>query len=136
MVVVTDEHRTATEYAPSCDLSASSFHFTPVNSELTQKLLQHLNVQKSSGPDGISSRFLKEVASEVAEPLSKLCNTSLQTSSIPSEWKQCNITAVRKAGCQNDPSNYHPISVVPIIAKTLKRLWQINLINTLRKINF
>ena len=76
-VAVTDEHRTATEYAPSCDSSASSFHFTPVNFGLTQKLLQHLNVQKSSGADGISSRLLKEVASEVAEPLTKLYNTSL-----------------------------------------------------------
>jgi len=76
-------------------------------------MLQHLNIQKSSGPDGLSSRFLKEVASEIVEPLTKLYNISLQNGTIPLEWKQCNVTAVHKAGSQNDPSNYCPISVVP-----------------------
>ena len=59
-------------------------------------MLQHLNIQKSSGPDG--RRFLKEVASEIAEPLTKLYNISLQNGTIPLEWKQCNVTAVHKAG--------------------------------------
>ena len=41
---------------------------------------------------------------------------------IPLEWKQCNVTTVHKAEPQNDPSNYHPISVVSVIAKTLERI--------------
>ena len=32
-------------------------------------MLQHLDVRKSTGPDGISARLLREVALEIAEPL-------------------------------------------------------------------
>ena len=85
-------------------------------------LLQHLDIQKSTGPDGISARFLREVAVEIAEPLTYLYNYSLKSGSIPSDWKQSNVTAVYKSGPCGDPSNYRPISVVPIIAKLLERL--------------
>jgi len=33
-----------------------------------------------------------------------------------------NVTAVYKSGPQQDPSNFRPISVVPIIAKTLEKI--------------
>jgi len=46
---------------------------------------------ESIGLDGWSSRFLREVASEIAEPLTKLYNISLQSSSIPLELKQCKV---------------------------------------------
>ena len=85
-------------------------------------MLQHINIRKSTGPDGLSCRFLKEVAVEIAEPLTKLYNTSLQSGCIPLEWKQCNITPVHKSGPQHDPSNYCPISVVPVIAKILEKI--------------
>ena len=32
-----------------------------------------------------------------------------------------NITPVHKSGPQNDPSNFHPISVVSIVAKILEK---------------
>ena len=62
----------------------------------------------------------REVASEFAEPLTKLYNISIKSGCIPLEWKQCNFTAVHKAGPQDDPSNYHPILFqYSVIAKTL-----------------
>ena len=65
---------------------------------------------------------MREVALEIAEPLTYLCNFSLRSGSIPRDWKQSNVTAVYKYGSRNDPSNYRPISVVPIIAKVLEKL--------------
>ena len=86
-------------------------------------MLQHLDVQKSTGPDGLSARFLREVALEIAEPLNIFYTIfSLWSGSIPRDWKQSNVTAVYKHGSRNDPSNYRPISVVPIIAKVLEKL--------------
>jgi len=66
---------------------------------------------------------LQEVAREIAEPLTKLYNTSLLTGSIPSDWKQSNVTAVYKSsGSRDDPTNFRPISVVPVITKILEKL--------------
>jgi len=57
--------------------------------------------------------FLREVANEIAEPLTKLYNESLHTGIIPKDWKQSHITPIHKGGSTGNPSNYHPIAVVP-----------------------
>ena len=101
-VAISDEHQPATHYTPpSCTKPPdSSFHFTSISAKVTQTMLQHLNIRKSTGPDGLSGCFLKEVAVEIAEPLTKLYNISLQSGCIPLEWKHCNVTAVHKSGSQ------------------------------------
>ena len=121
-VAVSIDHRTADQYVPSTVSSSSSFLFTSIYSNTVLHMLQHLDTQKSTGPDGISAGFLKEVAIEIAEPLTHLYNFSLQSGSIPRDWKQSNVTAVYKHGPREDPSNCRPIFVVPIIAKVLEKL--------------
>ena len=61
-------------------------------------MLQHLDTQKSTGPDEISAGVLKEVAIEIAELLTRLYNFSLQSGLIPRDWKQSNVIAVYKHG--------------------------------------
>ena len=84
--------------------------------------LSSLDVRKSTGPDDLSSRFLKEVASEIAEPLTSLFNYSLQEKVVPTAWKRSHITPVHKGGASDDPSNYRPIAVVPVVAKVLEKI--------------
>jgi len=47
-------------------------------------LLQKLDAWKATGPDGISPRFLKSVAEELANPLTYIFNLLLQSGTIPS----------------------------------------------------
>ena len=60
----------------------------------TQNLLQHNSIQKSTGPDGFSGRFLKEIVIKIVEPLTKLYKY-LST-----------ITPVHISGPKYDPSNF------------------------------
>ena len=79
--------------------------------------------RESTGPYELSSRFLKKLlAREIATPLTELFNYSLQLGVIPSAWKQSHITPIYKGGVNDDPSNYRPISVVPVIAKILEKI--------------
>ena len=73
-------------------------------------------------PDGIPASFLKEVASKIAYPLTIIYNKSLDTGVIPSAWKKSNTTPIHKIVSSDDPSNYRPISVVPIVAKLLEEV--------------
>ena len=41
---------------------------------------------------------------------------------MPLAWKRSHITPVFKGGAPNDPSNYRPIAVVPVVAKILERI--------------
>ena len=52
------------------------------------KLLEKLNPYKASGPDMVSARFLKEVATEISPALTLLFNASIIQSIIPTDWKE------------------------------------------------
>lgn len=81
-----------------------------------------LDEKKTVGPDGLSARFLKEIAEEIPVPLAKLCNKSLDIGVFPSAWKYCNITPVHKSGPKDNPTNFRPISVVSVAAKMLEKI--------------
>ena len=96
--------------------------FSRINYSTVSTHLSSLDVRKSTGPDQLSSRFLKEVASEVVVPLTNLFNYSLQHKVVPLAWKRSHITPVYKGGAPDDPSNYRPIAVVPVVAKILEKI--------------
>ena len=41
---------------------------------------------------------------------------------MPLAWKRSHITPVYKGGVPDDPSNYRPIAVVPVVAKILEKI--------------
>ena len=84
--------------------------------------MQHLDAKKATGSDCVSAFFLKAVACEIAEPLALILNKSLDTGLVPSAWKYCNVKPIYKGGDKADPSNFRPISAVPVAAKILEKL--------------
>ena len=67
-----------------------------INSDLVKKLLQELKSSKSPGPDGIHPQVLKELASELATPLTKIFQSIMITGWIPQSWKIAHITPIFK----------------------------------------
>jgi len=47
---------------------------------------------KAPGDDGIIPEFVKEIASEISEPLSIIYNKLIAEGVVPQEWKRANIT--------------------------------------------
>ena len=120
-VAISPQHQNADFYMPSvCTTDGFSFDRIDVSTVLSH--LTTLDVSKATGPDGLSAAFLKEVANEIAAPLTNLYNQSLHNGMIPAGWKQSHITPVHKGGKRDDPSNYRPISVVPMLAKVLEKI--------------
>ena len=62
--------------------------------DIVKKKLDALLINKSSGPDGLSARVLKEMSDVTAMPVYILFKNSLQTGTIPKIWKTANITAI------------------------------------------
>ena len=62
------------------------------------ELLLTLDVNKATGLDGLSARLLRDAASVISDPLSKLFNMSLYRGKLPHDWKCANITPVYKNG--------------------------------------
>ena len=106
----------------SGDLPINTFQFHIISEPVVLSLLNHLDVRKSVGPDGLSARFLKEVAEQIVTPLTKIYNKSSESGVVPQSWKCSNVTPVHKGGPCNDPGNFRPISVVSIAAKLLEKI--------------
>ena len=84
-----------------------------VNLAGVRKLLKDLNPNKASGPDGISSKFLKELGNEIAPGLTLVMQASIHQSATPKDWCHALVAPVFKPG-KGDKSkaeNYRPISV-------------------------
>ena len=84
-------------------------------------LLAALDVTKASGQDGVTAKMLRSTKSSIAPSLMKLFNLSLKSGVIPSQWKKSLIVPIPKHSNGSNPTNYHPISLLPIIRKVLER---------------
>ena len=80
--------------ASSSENISDQFMFNQIDNSTVFAHLPSLDVRKSTGLDDLSSRFLKEVANKIAEPLTSLLNYSLQQKVVPSAWKRSHITPV------------------------------------------
>ncbi|KFW65693.1 RNA-directed DNA polymerase from mobile element jockey, partial [Pygoscelis adeliae] len=84
--------------------------------------LRHLKVHKSMGPDEIHPRVLRQLADEVAKPLSIVLEKSWQSGEVPTDWKSGNITPIFKKGNKEDLGNYRPVSPTSVPGKIMEQI--------------
>jgi len=82
-------------------------------------VLSSLDVNKSSGPDEIPARILRETTHKIAPSLCDLFNKSLRLVSLLTEWKLANIVLVYKKDNKEYVENYRPISLLCIVSKVM-----------------
>ena len=87
--------------------------------EEVQHSLQSLDVSKASGPDKVSARMLKEIASSIAPSITNLFNCSIRFGKLPIQWKTSMIVPIPKSTNLANPENYRPISLICILCKLL-----------------
>ena len=81
-----------------------------------------IDPRKSSGPDTIPGRLLKEGAPFIAEPLARLFTHSLETGVLPEDWTTAYVTPIHKKEDKRLPQNYRPISLTSLVVKVMERL--------------
>ena len=85
-------------------------------------LLLAIDTSKASGPDGISGTMLKNTAHTISPLVTRLFNLSIKTGKVPHQWKISSVVPIPKASPNTDnPRNYRPISLLPVISKLLER---------------
>ena len=77
---------------------------------------------KACGPDSIPNYILKHFANELALAITDIFYLSIKTGSLPSDWRNANISPVYKKGNKHIASNYRPVSLTSICCKTLEHI--------------
>ena len=93
-----------------------------VNKDDVLDQIDKLIINKSPGPDGIHPRVIKELRNEVADLLTRVCNLSLKTATVPEDWRIANVTPIFKKGRRGDPGNYRPVSLTSVPGKMVESL--------------
>lgn len=79
------------------------------------------------GVDGIPTVFLKRTFTVIGHVILNVVNNSLLTGRVPEIWKTALVYPIHKGGELSDPSQFRPISVVPLLAKITERVVQTQL---------
>ena len=84
--------------------------------------IKEISSTSAPGPDGVTPKFLKDYAEELAEPLHLLWRKSLDNGDNPDGTHLAHITAIFKAGDKSEAANYRPVSLTNHITKVFERI--------------
>ena len=104
--------------------------FTPIDTNVTRKIIKSLKPKRSSGFDGISNKLIKACAEAICDPITKLINKSLSTGCFPECLKIAKVIPIYKKGDKLDMNNYRPISLLPALSK----VWEKAINNQITKV--
>ena len=107
-------HCLGEESVTSSRLSFSSAH--------VRRELRRVRVRKAAGPDGISSRLLRDCADQLCEVVRHIFNLSLSLERVPSLWKTSCLVPVPKTTHPREPNHYRPVALTSHLMKTLERM--------------
>ena len=102
--------------------TTQSFSFRFIITRETIKLLNSVNVQKSTGPSDVPPWALKDCSAEIAEHLTFLFNAFITESKFASQSRQDNVTPIFKKGDSEDPQNYRPICLTSVLSKPFEKI--------------
>ena len=109
------------EFVESKVPDGTEFDIPQVSASFIHKQLQNLKVNKATGIDEISAKYLKMSATVISQPLATILNLSITNGIYPDDLKKAKVTPIFKKGEKQDINNYRPISVLPIITGIFER---------------
>ena len=105
----------------STTCNEDKFQFKEETEENIIKLIDRIRIDVATGTDDINARLIKDAKHTIAKSLTKLVNLSYSMSTFPDSMKIAIIKALHKKNCTEDPSNYRPLSILPVISKIFER---------------
>lgn len=108
----------------------------PTNPEELERLINNIDIYKSSKVKDISSKYFKDCLLSSIDKVCILFNRIFLDGKFPDSWKEATIVPIFKKGNSKMVQNYLPISLLPIIGKLMEKLIHTRLYNFLDDIKY
>ena len=86
-----------------------------ITEEVVGQHLKDMKLHKAAGPDDIFPEMVKPLRHILAGPLATLFDMSLQSATLPGDWKVAKVIPIHKGGSRENATNYRPVSLTSII---------------------
>ena len=120
---------------PSTDREGEKLADKIVTKSRINKAISSFEPFKSPGLDGIFPAQLQQVKDEILEWLCVIFKASIRLNYIPQLWREVKVVFIPKAGkaSHTKPKDFRPISLSSFLLKTLERLIDYHLRETIPK---
>jgi hypothetical protein len=99
-----------------------SYSFSLISESKVLKYINSLSPNKATGLDGIPSRFVRDSAPMISEPLSHIINLSIIQGSVPDDLKSARVVPLFKKNDKTEVGNYRPVSILSVVSKVLEKV--------------
>ena len=84
--------------------------------------ISRLSASRAVGVDGVPMFAIRMCLGTIAPHILQLVNSSIFSLIFPDSWKVAIVTPVYKSGDPSNPSNFRPISILPVLSKILENI--------------
>ena len=95
------------------------------------KLLDDIDPFKSTSPECIHPRVLKNCSVSLAPALKNIYNHSMNTGNVPQAWRNGTVSPLYKGEGRHQPCNYRPITLTSLLCRILERIVKKHVLNHL-----
>jgi len=94
-------------------------------------IIKSLQTKNSCDIEGISTKLLQKISTELSWPLAHIFGLSLTTGIFPSKLKLSRTVPIFKTGRSDLCDNYRPIALLSTLSKVLEKMVSVQLVNHL-----
>ena len=97
------------------------FSFNFITENVIKNILKTLPLNKSSCTEFITSRVLRDSMLEMLTETTFMINECIRCEVMPTKWKVGYVTPMPKGKSVKNPSDWRPVSVLPLPSKVIER---------------
>ena len=99
-----------------------TFFITPTTDEEISEIISDLNIRKSTGPNSIPTKVMKQIKDVILAPLAKLIYRSIHNGVFPNILKIAEVIPFFKSESRFACNNYSSISLLSNIGEIIEKL--------------